>query len=204
MMKRFDPRIVFGFLLLIGGGLALLQAMGYLQDASDIFWSSIFVLLGLLFLSLLFGGHWWSLFPGFTLLAIGVLIVLPEELDDFGGLIFLGGIALAFWVTYLTAPQERWWALIPAGVLTTLSAITVISDRFDGFETGGFLFVGLSITFLLVALLAGMRWAFWPAAVLGIMGALSLASLFEIANYIWSAALIAAGGFLLFRYFAQR
>ena len=54
MMKRFDPRIIFGFLLLIGGGLTLLQAMGYLQDASDIFWGSIFVLLGLLFLSLLF------------------------------------------------------------------------------------------------------------------------------------------------------
>jgi len=204
MMKRFDPRIIFGSLLLIGGGLSLLQAMGYLENASDIFWSSIFVLLGLLFLSLLFGGHWWSLFPGFTLLAVGVLIMLPENLDDFSGLIFLGGIALSFWVAYATAPQERWWALIPAGVLTTLAGITVVSERFGDFETGGFFFIGLSITFLLVALLAGMRWAFWPAAVLGIMGALGLASLFEVANYIWAVGLIAAGGFLLFRYFANK
>src|SRR5688572_32611683 len=105
MMKRFDPRIIFGSLLLIGGGLALLQAMGYLNDASDIFWGSIFFLLGLLFLSMLLGGHWWSVFPGFTLLAIGVLIVLPDRMDDLGGLIFLGGIALAFWVTYGMAPQ---------------------------------------------------------------------------------------------------
>jgi hypothetical protein len=204
MMKRFDPRIIFGSLLLIGGGLALLQAMGYLRDASDIFWGSIFVLLGLLFLSMLLGGHWWSVFPGFTLLAIGVLIVLPDRMDDLGGLIFLGGIALAFWVTYGTAPQERWWALIPAGVLTTLAGMTVASERFGDFETAGFFFIGLAITFLLVALLAGMRWAYWPAAVLGIMGALGLASLFEIANYIWAVALMAAGVFLLFRYFTKR
>jgi hypothetical protein len=204
MMKRFDPRIIFGSLLLIGGGLALLQAMGYLQDASDIFWGSIFVLLGLLFLSMLLGGHWWSVFPGFTLLAIGVLIVLPDGMDDLGGLIFLGGIALAFWVAYATAPQERWWALIPAGVLTTLAGMTVASERVGNFETAGFFFLGLAITFLLVALLAGMRWAYWPAAVLGIMGALGLASLFEIANYIWAVALMAAGGFLLFRYFTKR
>ena len=37
-MKRFDPRIVFGFLLIVGGGLALAQTMGLLSNASDIFW----------------------------------------------------------------------------------------------------------------------------------------------------------------------
>ncbi len=203
-MKRFDPRIVFGTLLLIGGGLALLQTMGYLNNASDVFWGGIFAALGLIFLSLLFGGHWWSVFPGFTLLAIGVLILLPDTLEDFGGLVFLGGIALSFWVTYATAPRERWWALIPAGVLTTLAGMTVAGERFGEFETAGFFFLGLSLTFLLVALFAGMRWAYWPALALGVMAVLGLASLFEVANYIWAVALIAAGGFLLFRYFANR
>ncbi len=204
MMKRFDPRIIFGSLLLIGGGLALLQAMGYLEDVSDIFLGSIFAGVGLLFLSLLFSGHWWSVFPGFTLIAIGAQFFLPDSMDDFDGLIFLGAIALAFWIVYASAPQERWWALIPAGVLTTLAGMTVAAERFGDFETAGFFFIGLSLTFLLVALLAGMRWAYWPAAVLGIMGVLGLASLFEIANYIWAIALMAAGGFLLFRYFVKR
>jgi hypothetical protein len=49
-----------------------------------------------------------------------------------------------------------------------------------------------------------MRWAYWPALVLGVMGVLGLASLFEIANYIWAVVLIAAGGYLLFRYFSNR
>jgi hypothetical protein len=94
--------------------------------------------------------------------------------------------------------------LIPAGVLTTLAGMTVAADRFGEFETAGFFFLGLAATFLLVALLAGMRWAYWPALVLGVMGVLGLASLFEIANYIWAASLIAAGAFLLFRYFSNR
>jgi hypothetical protein len=203
-MKRFDPQIVFGLLLLTGGVLALLQTMGYLENASDVFWGGMFIALGLLFLSLLVGGHWWSVFPGFTLLALGILVFLPDNLDDFGGFIFLGGIGLSFWVTYATSPRERWWALIPAGVLTTLAGMTIAAERFGEFETAGFFFLGLSATFLLVALLAGMRWAYWPALALGVMGVLGLASLFEVANYIWAVALMGVGGFLLFQYFRNR
>jgi hypothetical protein len=203
-MKRFDPQIIFGLLLLTGGALALLQTMGYLENASNVFWGGMFIVLGLLFLVLLFGGHWWGVFPGFTLLALGIVIFLPDGLDDFGGFIFLGGIGLSFWLAYATAPRERWWALIPAGVLTTLAVMTIAADRFGEFESAGFFFLGLSITFLLVALLAGMRWAYWPALALGVMGLLGLASLFEIANYVWAVALMGIGGFLLFRYFTNR
>ncbi|MDO9301743.1 MAG: hypothetical protein Q7T89_10180, partial [Anaerolineales bacterium] len=95
-MKRFDPRIVFGFLLIVGGGLALAQTMSLLGNASDIFWGGMFLATGLIFLTLLFGGHWWAAFPGFTLVALGALILLPNALEDFGGALFLGGIGLSF------------------------------------------------------------------------------------------------------------
>jgi len=71
-------------------------------------------------------------------------------------------------------------------------------------RTGGFFFLGLAFMFLLVAVLAGMSWAYWPALLLGVMGALGLASLFEIANYVYAIGFIAAGGYLLYRYFANR
>ena len=71
-MKRFDPGIVFGVLLLVGGGLALAQALGYLNNASGYFWGGLFLAAGLAFLTLLFVGHWWRAFPGFTLAALGV------------------------------------------------------------------------------------------------------------------------------------
>lgn len=253
-MKRFDPSIIIGLLLLAGGGLALAQAFGYLENASDYFWGGVFLVGGLAFLSLLFNGNWWAAFPGFTLSALGVLILLPESLDDLGGAIFLGGIALSFWyvyitdrlnrwwaiipggvltalallilgsaffdeysgaivlggigltffIVYLTNPGERWWALIPGGVLATLAGVTVAAERFGEFQTGGFFFLGLAVTFLLVALLARMSWAYWPALILGIMGALGLASLMDIANYVWAVALIVIGGFMIFRVFAKR
>jgi hypothetical protein len=253
-MKQFDPRIIFGILLIAGGGLALAQTMGLLENASDIFWGGAFLAAGLIFLSLLFGGHWWASFPGFTLVALGALILLPKSLDDFGGAFFLGGIALSFWYVYFTSRVQRWWALIPAGVLTALAVMIVVASRYEDyggavflggiglsffavylsdradrwwalipggvlvtlagmtiaaervgeFQTAGFFFLGLAVTFLLVALLAGMNWAYWPALVLGIMGFLGIASLLDIATYLWAVVLIGAGIFLLFRYFLRK
>lgn len=253
-MKRFDPGIVFGFLLIVGGGLALAQKLGILENASGFFWGGMFLAAGLIFLTLLMGGHWWGAFPGFTLAALGVLILLPESLDEYGGAIFLGGIGLSFWYVYFdsrverwwamipagvltalavmivvaarfedlggaivlggiglsffgvyfTDRLERWWALIPAGVLSTLAGVTIAAEEFGEFQTAGFFFFGLAFTFLLVALLANMSWAYWPAMVLGVMGFLGIASLLDIANYLWAVALIAVGGFLLFRYFSNR
>lgn len=253
-MKRFDPRIIIGLLLLLGGGLALAQTLGYLENVTGYFWGGVFLLGGLMFLAMLFGGNWWAAFPGFTLAALGVVVLLPESLGELGGAVFLGGIALSFWyvyfsnrasrwwaiipggvltalsllivassffdeysgaivlggigltffLVYITAPVERWWALIPGGVLATLAAMTVATERFGAFESGGFFFLGLALTFLLVAVLARMRWAYWPALILGIMGALALVNLMNIANYVWAAILILAGGFMIARAFMRR
>jgi len=202
-MKRFDPRIVLGLLLLVGGGLLLLQTMGYLQNASDFFWGAAFLIAGAAFLSLLIGGNWWSVFPGMTLLALGVIILSRGQLGKFDGFVLLGGIGIAFWLVYLM-DRVRWWALIPAGVLSTLAVVTVLPEQVGGLGTGGVFFLGLALTFLLVALAAGLRWAYYPAAALGVLGILATASLMNFANYIWAAALIAAGGYLIFRFFTRR
>jgi hypothetical protein len=203
MMKRFDPRIVLGAALLLGGGLLLAQTLGCLKNASDVFWGSVFLIGGVAFLTLLFGGHWWAAFPGFTLAALGVLILFSKQLGDFGGALFLGGIAVSFWLVYVM-DRSRWWALIPAGVLTTLAFVSIAPERIGAFGTGGVFFLGLALTFVLVALLANMRWAYYPAVVLGVLGVLATATLMDWANYIWAAALILGGGFLVFRSFVKR
>jgi hypothetical protein len=203
MMKRFDPRIVLGSMLLLGGGLLLAQTMGYLKNATDVFWGLIFLIVGVAFLSLLLGGNWWAVFPGMTLVALGVEVLFGDQLGAFDGAVFLGGIAIAFWLVYLL-DRSRWWALIPAGVLSTLAVVSVLPGKYGDFETGGVFFLGLALTFLLVALAANMRWAYYPAAALGVMGALATVSLMDWTNYLWAAALIVAGGFLIFRFFTQR
>ena len=203
MFKRIDPAVFGGLVLILVGALYLLQTMGVLQDVGDAFWGVIFLAAGGLFLFAYFTGSWWAVIPGCVLAAIGVLILLPDSLEEFGGAVFLGGIALAFWVVYFSSMHERWWAIIPAGVLTTLAVVTFLPDMVGGVATGSFFFFGLAVTFLLVALLAKMSWAYYPALALVIVGLLVLLALGDIANYIWAAALILGGGYLMYRSFRR-
>jgi len=202
-MKRFDPRIILGVLLVAGGALALAQTMGFLGDLGGaIFLGSIALSFWYVYLTDR-SGRWWAIIPGGVLTALAVLIVASSYFDEYSGAIFLGGIGLTFFIVYLTNPTERWWAIIPGGVLVTLAGMTVAAERFGEFQTAGFFFLGLALTFLLVAVLARMRWAYWPALALGVMGMLGLASLLDYANYIWAVALMAVGGFLIVRYFTR-
>jgi len=203
-MKRYDPRIIIGTLLILAGGLGFLQAFGFLRNASDIFWGLVFLAAGGIFLFMFASGFasggWWAAFPGFVLAGIGVLILLPDSLDDLGGAVFLGAIGLSFWLVYLTG-RERWWAIIPGGVLVTLAIVTLTDTLFRGGDAGGgIFFLGLALTFLLVALLAGMRWAYWPAGVLGVLGAfLFFQSQVFLLSYIAAAALIVVGAYIILR-----
>jgi hypothetical protein len=202
-MKRFDPRIILGLLLILGGGLLLVETLGILKNVGDLFWGMVFLAGGAAFLVLVSSSGWWGLFPGFILAGIGIIILLPDNLDDLGGAIFLGFIGLAFWATYLTERSQRWWAVIPAGVMTTLAAVVLVSEYMDnGYASGGIFFLGLGLTFLLVALLAGMRWAYWPAGALGVMGLFLFApAQLGLMSYLGAFALIAVGGFLIWRFF---
>lgn len=199
MFKRVEPAVYGGIILILAGVLYLLQSFGLLANVGDIFWGAFFLVGGVLFLVAFFTGSWWAVIPGCVLAAIGVLILLPDSLQLFGGAVFLGGLALAFWVVYATAARERWWALIPAGVLTTLAAMTFLPDMVGGVATGSIFFLGLALTFLLVALLAKQRWAWYPAAALFLVGLLVLIAVGDIANYIWAAVLILGGGYLILR-----
>ena len=203
-MKRYDPRVVIGSLLILAGGLGFLQAFGFLQNASDVFWGLVFLVAGGIFLFMFAGGfasgQWWAVIPGLVLAGIGVLILLPDSLEDLGGAFFLGAIGLSFWFVYLSG-RDRWWAIIPGGVLFTLALVSALPERLlGGVDSGGVFFLGLALTFLLVALLANMRWAYWPAGALGVFGAfLFFQSQVYLLSYIAAAALIVVGVFIILR-----
>jgi hypothetical protein len=203
-MKRVDPRIVIGLLLILAGGLGFLQAFGFLRDASDVFWGIVFLTAGGIFLFMFAGsfasGGWWAAFPGFVLAGIGGLILLPDALDDIGGAVFLGAIGLSFWMVYLTG-HDRWWAIIPGGVLFTLAAVSALPENLiGGADSGGVFFLGLALTFLLVALLANMSWAYWPAGALGVFGIfLFFQSQVYLLTYVAAAALIGVGFVIIWR-----
>lgn len=206
-MQRIDTRLVIGGLLILGGLLSLLDNFGIIKSAGDVFWGIVFGLCGLALLSVYTSNrsNWWALIPAFALLGMAASNFLPAALDDWDGLLFLGGLGLSFWMIYFTG-RERWWAIIPGGVLITLGVISVL-DNMTGLDSGGILFLGLGITFLLVAVLPApinRSWAIIPAAALLVVGALLGTPFKGLAGYIWPAALFIAGIYLIYTFFRGR
>jgi hypothetical protein len=205
-MKKFDLRILWGSLLIIGGALILLQELKIIPSAWGIIWALIFGVAGFVFLYAYWQdrSHWWPLIPGLGLISLGALIFLDEYLPGahWTGAIFLGGIGLAFlWIYILN--RENWWAIIPAGVLLTLSLVVILEPYLKGEADGGIFMVGLGSTFLILGLLptsqGRMKWSFIPAAVLLIIGVVLLSSAAQVFNYIWPVALILLGGYFIVR-----
>ena len=219
MMRRFDLRIAWGVFLMAAGAMALLQNFNILTGALNLVWAFLPGLAGVFFLYTYASNptNWWALIPGIILLALTALVALgvtaPALAEAWGGPLFLGGIGLSFWAVYL-AKREHWWAIIPGGVLLTLAAVasmeTVFRRTEQRVETGGIFFIGLGLTFALVGLLPSprgprsVRWAFIPALVLLIMGVLIFAAAQQLINYLWPAALILVGLYLVFRTFRPR
>jgi hypothetical protein len=208
MMKLLTSRIFWGLILVLGGVLLLLDTLGIFKGGA-LFWTIVSGFAGLLFLSVVVTNrdNWWALIPGTIFLAVSLTIGLNSFLKGFsdtnlGGTIILAGIALSFLLVYLFE-RSNWWAIIPAGVMSTIAIVAVLDTGTSGLQSGGIFFLGLGITFALVALLPNqighMHWAWIPASILGLMGILILATAEDLINYIWPSALILAGLFLVGR-----
>jgi hypothetical protein len=198
-MKRIDFRILLGILLIFGSLLGFLELQGILTNASAFFWAIIFGVAGLVFLYIFFTSreNWWAAIPGFTLAGLSAASFMPKGLG-WDGLVFLGGIGLGFWAVYISK-RARWWAIIPGGVLVTLGIISMLSEHFRLVETGGVLFMGLGLTFLLVAVLANMRWAYIPSVVLLLIGLLLDSRYSSMLPVAWIIVLLLSGSLMIYQ-----
>jgi hypothetical protein len=209
-MRRFDVRVIFGVGLILLGGLMFVEKLGFLHGASALFWGLVFLTGAAYFFKMFLNNprsQWWAVIPAMVLLGMGGEAFLPSAFKSLDGAFFLGSIGIAFWVVYLT-DRSRWWSIIPGGVLMTLAVISAL-DNVSGMDTGSILFMGLALTFLLVALLpnpvGGTQWAYIPAAVLAVIGALlGSASTMGLAAYIWPAAMMIGGILIIFGFFSRR
>jgi hypothetical protein len=204
-MRRIDGRLIVGLLLIAAGLVYLLQNLG-LITWGPVVWAAAFLVGAVVFLAIFVRDRasWWAIIPGMTLLGLGGIMVLelvnPALEATWGGSLFLGAIGLSFLVIYLR-DRSHWWAVIPGGVMATLALVAGLDNLDLAFETGGIFFLGLGLTFLVVALLPAngenMRWAYFPAAALLAMGLLIGVGFERAINYLWPVALIVGGLFLL-------
>ena len=212
-MQRLEVRIVGGIILIAAGILFLLQNLGVLGGSLALLWALLFSAGGAVFLYVFLTNHthWWALIPGFVLLSVGGVIALGElapRLEDmWGGSLVLGGIGLAFWAVYF-ANREHWWAIIPGGAMVTLALVAGLSSALGDVELGGAFLVGLGLTFGLLYFLptveGRLKWALIPAGVLLVMGLLITAASVSLLQYLWPAALILGGLYLVYRTFGTR
>lgn len=214
MLRRFDPRLLLGILLIAGGVLFLLQNFNIIPASLGWLWALVFGAVGAGFVTAFIANrdNWWALIPGLIFfdlaLLIGLEAAVPGFAERWGGALFLAGLSLPFWVIYLL-DHEKWWALIPGGVLTTLGVVAGLNARELGdIETGGVFFLGLGATFLIVWLAPTAqgrnRWAIWPAGALLIFGALLATPFATLAGFVLPVGLVVAGAFLLYRSFRPR
>jgi hypothetical protein len=206
MMNILRSRTFWGVVLIIGGILAFLQSFDVF-NGGDIFWGLLMLFVGGLFISVFWANRsqWWFLVPGTLFLGIGLSslsdAILPENISDpISGMFVLGGLGVGFWLVYLVS-RGNWWAIIPGGVLVTLAVVSVLDEVYPDKETGGVFFIGLGLTFALLAILPSLRmkWAYIPAVVLIIIGCAILASEFSAISYLWPVLLILVGLVVLVR-----
>lgn len=207
-MKRWDRYTTEAAVLIGLGLLFLLQNLGVLGGVAGLIWMLAFAVGGLVFLVAFARNraNWWAAIPAGALLGIAGLIganeFLPGGSGTWGGALFLGALSLSFWVVYLT-DYARWWAVIPAGVLLTLAAVAGLTDNIAGVELGWVFFLGLALTFGLLAVIpapgAHLRWALVPAGAMLAIAVIVLSTSAPMLNLLWPIALILAGLFMALR-----
>jgi hypothetical protein len=207
MLKWLESRILWGSLLILGGIGLLLQNLGILPFGGLI-WVLILGVGGGIFISVYLESkeHWWALIPSISLFAVaaGILLdmLVPAIGEILSGLVILGGIGLSFLLIYLSN-RHQWWAVIPAGVLFTLAVVAGLDNSPWNVDTGGIFFLGLGLTFLVIAWLphpeGAMKWAYIPAIVLLVIGAAITAVSENLFGVIAPAVLVLAGLLVIWR-----
>jgi hypothetical protein len=202
-------RIFVGIILVLFGGLALAQTQGWLVMEGSM-WATLtgalFGVIGLGFLYVLISdrNNWWAAIPGVTLLGLSATVLVPSFAPGMGrymGGVFLGSIAVAFWVVFAMR-RDYWWAIIPAGTLTTLALVAGIPS-IKGFDVGALFFLGLALTFGALGLVQvngkRMTWPFIPGGIMLLMGLLIGFSASSFIGYLWPAVLILGGVVIVWR-----
>src|SRR5512141_2039306 len=132
-MKNNRSGLFWGILLIGGGGLALAQQMGYLDQLPDSIWMWVFGFVSLVaFLSFALSGwkEWGWLFPAGIFGGLAVIVGLSTagmNNSAVGSPLFLG-LLLPFAAAYLLDRQRNWWALIPGGVMLFLALTLLLAD----------------------------------------------------------------------------
>lgn len=205
-----DYRNILGLILILAGILLGLQELGVFTGSTrDAIFTAAFGLTSVLLFSIFLSDRrrWWAVVAALTLMGLAITslldMVAPNLGNEVGGPVFMGLMAFGFILIYIL-DRRMWWAIIPGGILLSIALVALFDEMNTPlpFEPGGVLFMGMGVTFLLLALVRdnGKRlgWGVYPGVPLFIFG---LAIAFG-SQAMWSVIgplmLIAGGAFIIF------
>src|SRR5215204_6932868 len=170
--------LFWGLLLMIGGGVALTQQFGYMDQLPNSAWMWVFALISLVALiSYITSGfkEWGWLFPAGIFGGLAVTVALATNNVDnaaVGSPLFFG-LLIPFAAAYLTDRTRNWWALIPSGVMLFLALTTLLVDSAGGEWIGSMFLFLIGLSFFIVYF--NNRTRTWALLVAYILGVLSIA-----------------------------
>lgn len=201
-MKHKRSNLIWGIVLILFGGLFLVQNLGWLPEFAPLVWGAIFAGASVLFLVvyLTSGWHKWGwLFPIFIAAGLAAVIFLGESGFDgeWIGALFMASIALPFWLVFLI-DRGNWWALIPGWVLSVLTAVILLSESAAEEILGTLVMFGIALPFWIVYWRSPKQW--WAAIPAGIMTTIGIIVMMSslVESTSWGPRLIAAVLFLGF------
>lgn len=208
-MKINRSNLFWGLLLIIGGGAALAQQFGYLDQFAESTWMWVFAAISLVaFVSYIASGwkEWGWLFPAGVFGGLAVTIALATNGVDnaaVGSPLFFG-LLIPFAAAYLTDRARNWWALIPGGVMLFLALTTLLVDTTGGEWVGSMFLFLIALSFLIVYVNNRARnWALLVAYILFVLSVAPAMASFggRTAAYFGSVFLLAIALPFFFVYF---
>lgn len=181
-MTKNRSNLLWGIVLILMGGLLLVDSLGFLPDISMVAWAVIMGVACLFFVAIyLYAGlkNWGWLFPIFISAGLGITAVLSgTEIDSLWiGAVLMGFISLPFWVIYLFNRKENWWALIPGWALAVITLIILVSEQWAGETIGALVMWSIALPFLFVYFRNRTHWwALIPGFIMAGLGVVVLLS----------------------------
>lgn len=181
MLKQKND-LIWGVLLIVLGGLFLIQTLGLIPDFSQTFWAVTLGLACLFFIAIYaYSGkeQWGWLFPIFISggLALAAALSFTTLNGVWIGAIFMACLSAPFWIVFLFNRQEHWWALIPGWVTGVLTLIILVSEQWAGETIGALVMWSIALPFVAVYLRNRDHWwALIPGFIMTGMGFVVLLS----------------------------
>ena len=179
-MSAKRSNLLWGVMLVLLGGLLLVQNLGLIPDFSEGVWAIILGTACLFFIAIYFLNgieNWGWLFPIFITggLALTAALSLTTINPIWLGAAFMASVSVPFWLVYLFNRKENWWALIPAWATAVLTLIILFSQLVSGEIIGTLVMWAIALPFIFVYVRNREHWwALIPGFIMAGMGVVVL------------------------------